>query len=144
VTSGFVIVFDYPGFRRRYAEFNDTVNADLAQEFFNEATLYFRNDGSIPVSSESAQRSFLNMLVAHIAQLNVGSSGNPASAIVGRVTNASEGSVSVAATMENLPGTAAWFSQTRYGISFWQATAAYRTMHYRAGPRRVVNPFPFR
>jgi hypothetical protein len=77
--------------------------------------------------ADAAVRSvLLNMLTAHIAALN--SPG--ASGVVGRVSSASEGSVSVSAELA-VPGSAAWFAQTRYGIAFWQATAQYRTATYR-------------
>ena len=141
---GVSVAFDYQTWRARYPEFTDTVTSDVAQMFFDEATLYLRNDGSGPAKTAGVQSALLNMLVAHLAQLNIGTAAQPASAIVGRVTSASEGSVSVSADSQYPSGTPQWFQQTRYGSSYWSATAAYRTMHYRVGPRRMMNPFPFR
>ena len=127
---GVTVTFDYPAWVARYPEFG-YVELPLAQAYFDEATLYLRNDGSGPVPKVSVQKMLLNMLTAHIAALNAASaSGQPASGIVGRITNASEGSVSVAAEMRGSE-LAEWFFQTKYGASFWQATAPYRTMRYR-------------
>jgi hypothetical protein len=75
----------------------------------------------------------LNMLTAHLAALYAGVNGQSPSPLVGRINTATEGSVSVGAAMDGVPGTAAWFLQTKYGASFWQATARYRTMRYVPG-----------
>ncbi len=139
---GISVGFDYQAWRARYPEFNDTVPQDMAQQFFNEATLYHRNDGSGPVAKPLAQSIYLNMLTAHIAQLYVGTNAEPASSLVGVVNSASEGSVSVGVELDaNGSPTQAWFMQTKYGASYWAATTAYRSMRYMPGPRHVVNPF---
>lgn len=127
---GVVVTFDYPKWVVRYPEFA-SVQEPLAQAYFAEATIYLRNDGSGPTNSPTVQLSLLNMLTAHITALYAIVDGKAASDLVGRISNATEGSVSVQADMEAMPGTAAWFLQTKYGASFWQATAAYRTFRYR-------------
>ena len=142
---GAIATFSYSAWLVRYPEFTTTVNEQTADAYFNEATLYLANDGTGPVTdppppAPSVQLMLLNMLTAHIAQLNSGSSIQPLVPLVGRINTATEGSVSVGAELPGLPGTAAWYSQTRYGLSFYQATAAYRTFRYRPGPRRVFDP----
>lgn len=143
---GVIVSFDYQSWIARYPEFRDTVPSDLAQAYFDEATIYHRNDGSGLVPTSRAQSVYLNMITAHLAQLYTGTDANPASSIVGRVVSASEGSVSVSTEMSSEGGpTKDWWVQTKYGASYWAATAAYRTMRYFPSPRRrVVDPFPFR
>ena len=80
------------------------------------------------------RETILYMLTAHIAQVLQGSATQAASSLVGQVTGATEGSVTVAlAEMQN-PG-AAWFTQTKYGMMAWQALAPYRTALYSAAPQ---------
>lgn len=143
---GVVVAFNFDQWLARYPEFNGSVNQVQANELFAEAQIYHRNDGGGPVSSAPAQSVFLNQLVAHLAQLYFGTQANPASANdpVGRVTNAGEGSVSAGFDLQIPPGTPQWFAQTKYGASYWAATAIYRTMRYVPGHPRPINPFFFR
>jgi hypothetical protein len=119
-----IVTFDYVGWTTRYPEMIGVAQAQ-ATLFFNESTLYLANDGSGPISDPVRLGMVLNMLTAHIAFL-----ADPKRELVGRISNASEGSVSVAAVMDQIPGTAAWFMQTRYGAAAWQALAQHRTMRY--------------
>lgn len=138
---GAVATFDYTGWLARYPEFSN-VNSATASAYFTEATLYHRNDGGGLVVDSAQQLLLLNMLTAHIAYLNSGTATNPApgGGLVGRIANATEGSVSVALEMQALPGTAAWFAQTKYGMSYWQAMAPYRMARYIPGPTRSFEP----
>jgi hypothetical protein len=143
---GVSVAFNYDQWVARYPEFAGSVNSTQAGELFAEATIYHRNDGGGPVRNAAAQTVFLNMMVAHLAQLYFGTSANPASANdpVGRVTTAGQGSVSAGFDTGVPPGTAAWFDQTKYGFAYWRATAIFRTMRYIPGHPRPVSPFPFR
>ncbi|MCW7763025.1 DUF4054 domain-containing protein [Photorhabdus luminescens] len=130
---GFVVVFDVVKFRIRYPEFS-SVSDVLLDTYFTEATLYLNNTAQSPVSELELRAMLLNMLVAHIAELNrLSASGTAANPLVGRVSSASEGSVSVSADMGAVSERAAWFLQTKYGAMYWQATAQYRTMRYIPG-----------
>lgn len=141
---GVSVAFNYQAWIARYPEFTNTVTSDIATGLFNEAVIYHRNDGTGPVNSTTAQSTYLNMVTAHLAMLYFGTDADPASSVVGRVSNANEGSVSVAVEMSADGGPSKdWWVQTKYGASYWAATAAYRTMRYLHGPRRPVNPFPF-
>lgn len=131
MTTG-IVVFDPAAFIVRYPEFA-SVSTTLLQAYFDEATIYLANTDDSRVQQIEQRAVLLNMLVAHIAQLNVGSTTQPVSPLVGRVNAATEGSVSVGTDMGVVPFTAAWFLQTKYGASFWQATARYRTMQYVPG-----------
>jgi hypothetical protein len=137
---GVIVTFDYAKWIARYPEFAQSggtqpVTPAQAQAFFDEASLYMRNDGGGPVSSAVTQLLLMNMVTAHVAALNANlANGQPTSPLVGRISNASEGSVSVA--VEFSPEVAAqWFNQTKYGAAFWAATKAYRMAVYVPGPR---------
>jgi hypothetical protein len=136
---GAVASFNYAAWIARYPEFA-SVSSGQATMLFSEATLYLANDGSGPVADAGQQLTLLNMLTAHIAALYVGVSGQPPSGLVGRINSATEGSVSASAEMPALPGSAAWFAQTPYGMSFYAATAPYRSMRYIPSVRRGHYP----
>lgn len=129
-----IVAFSYSLWIARYPEFTTTVSQDLAGAYFLEAQLVLANDATSPVSNLANRAVLLNMLVAHIAQLNSPSQGG----LVGRISNASEGSVTVATDFTS-PDTAAWLNQTRYGAQFYAATASLRTMHYIPGPQPVFD-----
>lgn len=119
-----VVVFDVTAFRARYPEFASVADATLAA-YFDEACIYLSNTDRSPVCNVTRRALLLNMLVAHVAFIN----GRP----VGRLSNATEGSVSSA--FEYLqPGTHAWYTQSQYGAAFWQATASLRGFRYFPRP----------
>ena len=133
-----VVVFDPVAFSLRYPEFA-TISTSLIQLYFNEATIYLNNTDSSPVTDGSVgglRSMLLNMMTAHITAMNSGVNGQPSSDVVGRVNSATQGSVS-ASVEYAAPGSAAWFTQTKYGAAVWQATAAYRTMQYMPGRSRT-------
>ena len=138
---GAIATFNFQTWVTRYPEFK-YVDANIAEAYWDEATLYHTNDGSGPVRHETQQALLLNMLTAHIAQLYKVRDGQPVSDLVGRIDSASEGSVSVSAEYDLPPGTSQWYKQTKYGISYWNATIAFRTMQYRPAPRRIFE-LPF-
>ena len=126
------VVFDTGRFLARFPEFDNVADEQL-QALFNAATLYLDNTDASLVTNVAAREALFMLLVAHLAQLNFGSKTSPATPLVGRVTSVSEGSVSISGDAPALPGTATWYGLTKYGISYWQATAPWRTMQYRAG-----------
>jgi hypothetical protein len=138
-------VFVYANWITRYPEFT-AVSEPVAQGYFDLATIYWRNDGTspnndpVPPATNSSQGMLLNLLTAHIAAMRSQSQGSQtpggaqdANTPVGRISQATQGSVSVTTELNLEPGQAAWFSQTKYGMDFWQATAAWRTMRYKQG-----------
>lgn len=141
---GVQVGFNYQAWLARFPEFRSTVPGDTAQALFNEAQVYCRNDGGGPVRSALVQTTLLNYVTAHLAMLYFGTCADPPNSLVGRVSNATEGSVSVATEMDFPPGTPQWWMQTKYGASFWSASISYRNMRYIPHPTRVFNPFPFR
>ena len=131
------VPFDLSLWQSCFPEFNN-ITPYAAEFYWNQAALYLNNTVHSIVSDSSRageRNSLLNLLTAHIAKLMQGSGGE--SAPVGRISNASEGSVSVAFDMPTDPS-GAWFMQTQYGAMFWAATAKYRTMRYIPAPQRYL------
>lgn len=153
---GVVVQFDYPLFQQQWPAYAQ-IGQVLAQNFWDLATTLHANDGSGPVGNSTLQAKLLNALTAHLAQLyaprdsagNPAATGAPAPALVGRITSASEGSVSV--STEALQGfttaQAAWLSQTQPGSFYWVATTQFRTMRMVGAPSRSgygLYPLTFR
>jgi hypothetical protein len=135
---GGVVVFSYADWIAMYPELANSVTQPTAQMYFFQAQLYCDNTPTsiIRDTSPGGEREMLlNMMTAHIAALNAPINGQPSSPLVGRITNATQGSVSVATQMDMPPGSAQWYNQTKYGAAFWAATAKYRTMRYVPGPQ---------
>jgi hypothetical protein len=140
---GVAVVFDYSAWVAAFPQFaTNPGQTNVVNVVLPIAEIYCRNDGGGPVSTAATQTTLLNLMVAHVCQLLYGPNGNNPGGIVGRVTNAAEGSVNVA-TEFPASQAAAWYLQTQFGATFWGATAPYRTMRYRPGPRRINNPWMF-
>lgn len=137
---GAIATFVYTDFIAQYPAFANAPPEATLQAYFDIAgETYLRNDGTGRVRSVPAQTALMYMLVAHLAQLFTGANGDDPSGLVGRISNATEGSVTVGLDYPSTPGNA-WFVQTPYGAAFWQATAAYRSVaSYRPGPSRFGN-----
>ena len=127
-----IVAFDPVQFKARYPEFTAVSNV-LLSDCFTEAGLYLSNTDASPVQSIPRRTLLLNMLTAHIAFMGGALSADGQPRPVGRVSQASEGSVS-ASFDYGTPGTQAWFIQTQYGASFWQATSSLRSFRYVARP----------
>lgn len=146
---GVVVAFVYAAWILRYPQFTSPngaqpVSSDLATLYFNEATVYHANNGGgLPVRGVATQSILLNQLTAHIATMNaLMLNGEPPSPIIGRINNASEGSVSVQTEYNtNMSDAQAWLCQTPPGAAYWAATKQYRSFRYFPGRRRVFDPF---
>lgn len=144
-----IVTFNYAGWIAKFPEFSG-INAGQAQGYFDQAGMYLDNYGGGPPICVDAQKMMLmDLVTAHIAWLfsardcngNPASSGSPAPPIVGRISSASEGSVSVSTENQYPPGSAQWWQQTKYGSAYWAMTAAYRTFQYVPGTPRNMEPF---
>ena len=137
-----VAPFVYETWAARYPELRSAADKDLAAMYFAEAGLYCANtDGAtVPADPTTFQprQMILYMITAHICALNAPLNGQPSSPIVGRISSATEGSVSVSASMDGLPGSAAWWATSKYGIAAWAAMAPFRTATYRPAPRNCA------
>ena len=132
-----VAVFDYDRWSARYPVLAANVRQPLAEEYFAEAGIYLDNTDGSPVADVSVRLVLLNMLVAHIAAIN-GAAAGGAGGLVGRISQVTEGSVTIASDLQTKPGTEQWYAQTAPGLSYWTATAPYRTAQYVPGPRPFV------
>lgn len=132
------VVFDPAAFVVRYPQFASLPAATLQAMFDEAAALYLNNTGSSIVRDLNTRAMLFNLIVAHIATLSgvaTPSGAGSTATQVGRVSSASEGSVSASLDAGPTTQASAWWMQTQYGASFWKATAAYRTMRY-VPPRR--------
>lgn len=130
-----IVAFDYTIWSARYPALAVSVAQPAAQSFFDEATLYLDNSPGSVVRDVGKRAVLLGMLTAHIATLNAPINGQAPSGLVGRISNASQGSVSVATQNDYPPGTVQWYQQTTFGAAFYAATAPYRTARYLPAPR---------
>lgn len=133
-----VVVFDPVAFAQRYPQFA-AVGAPVLQSFFDEATLFINNTPTSIVRDLPERAVLLNLATAHIGTLSgvLTAAGQGSTATqVGRVSSASEGSVSASLDMGATPNSGAWWLQTQFGATYWQATAKYRTMRYVLARRR--------
>jgi len=133
-----VVVFDFATFAARYPEFA-SLDPALALLYFGEATIILNNTGSSQVSDLAQRASLLNMLTAHIARL--ASMAATGGVVFGRITSASEGSVSV--TAEAIQGIPAWYAQTAYELAYYNATQAYRSARWVPGRQPYLGTGPF-
>lgn len=133
-----VVALDYGVWLARYPEFA-TLSPVLVLGYWSEAGLYCDNSDSSPITDAGLRAMLLGMATAHIAAISGGVNGETPSPLVGRITNAGEGSVSVGVDMGST-GSAmqAFWQQTKYGTSFWNATARYRRGRYLPGPRYTL------
>ena len=141
------VAFDYTAWTAAFPEMAN-VSSPQASMYFSFATLYFDNAGW-PSSLPQAP-TLLNLLTAHIAFLfsprdaqgNPSSTGTvPPPALVGRISSATEGSVTVQAEYESNAGSPSqeWYAQTRYGAAYWAAISQFVTSGatYMAGNQRA-------
>lgn len=136
---GVVVTFVPADWKAQFPEFA-YLSDQQATNYFNMATGVQRNDGGGPICVASVQLNMLNVLTAHVAALFAPtSSGAQPSPIVGRISDATQGSVSVGTQNDYPPGTVQWFQQTRYGSMWYVMSAPYRTMRYVPNPRSPVN-----
>lgn len=135
------VQFNYTEWSTRYPELAGSVSAALAQLYWQEANLYVDNTGCGPITDTTPGGeldTLLNMVTAHIAFLNAPISPAVSSpTLVGRISNAAQGTVNVAIENQYPPGTPQWYQQTKYGAAYWAATAKYRTMQYHVPWRRT-------
>ena len=137
-----VAVFNLGVFLARYPEFTNfnTARPGALLSMFSEAGLYLTNSatGCSPVPDIGQRSVLLNMVTAHIAYIGGALQADGQARPVGRISDASEGSVSASfADVAATPGTGAWYAQSQYGAAFWQATANLRGFNYRPRPTNL-------
>jgi hypothetical protein len=117
------VTFNYLAWVAQYPELGG-VGQTQAQSYANQAMLMIPLD---QIADPAQQTIILNAATAHFAKIFETFGGQSPSGLVGRVGNATEGSVSVG-TVYTTPtsDTQAFWSQTPYGAFVWVATLRYR------------------
>lgn len=123
-----IVVFDLPKFRSLYPTLKAT--DDQLNWYFVEATMLLNNTEKSCVKSLVEREVLLFLLVAHFAALQQRVEGN--NEVVGRVSSASQGSVSVSLDNGQTTLSDKWYQQTPYGSKYWALTAKYRSFLYIA------------
>lgn len=142
-----VAVFDYAKWAAMFPYLAAPVGGvtePIAEGFFTIAELLFANDDCSPISDPNKRLTFLNYIVAHLARLAgypiaAGGSAAP-DGMVGRVSSATEGTVSISSDYGSVSNSEAWWIQTPEGATFWQLTRFLRTARYVAAPPRNFGP----
>lgn len=126
--SGGVVEFNVNKFRSLYPTLKAT--DDQLNWYFIEAAMLLNNTSKSCVKNLAEREVLLFLLVAHFAVLQQRVEGD--NEVVGRVSSASQGSVSV--TLDNGQTTLSdkWYQQTPYGSKYWALTAKYRSFLYIA------------
>lgn len=129
-----VVVFDPAEFRALYPSITAT-DVQL-EDYFAMAETFLDNTECSLVKDLKARKRMLYLLVAHIAMLTgMAEKGNP---VVGRISSATEGTVSVALDYGTMGNNERWYLQTPWGAMYWQLTKKYRSAVYRLG----IAPMP--
>src|SRR5579859_2558681 len=116
---GAVATFVLADWRAAYPMFSNVSDGQLEGPVLTLASQYCRNDGCSPIPDQyvDLQTQALYLMMAHICQLMFGTAANPASGIVGRISDATEGSVSIGTEYMPMTPTNAWFNQTTFGAA---------------------------
>lgn len=140
ITLG-VVTFDPSAFVVAYPEYagflvtGSPPTSPLLSNAFALAQTILNNTCSSRVQDANLRDTLLQLLTAHIAFLVYGTNDGatppnitPPPGIVGRINQAAEGSVSVAAEFGGDGGpTQDWYTSTKYGAMYWTATSIFRT-----------------
>lgn len=129
-----VAVFDYSAWAKKFPEFN-CVGPGLVEEYWETATLFLDNTDCSPVQDVDKRTRFLGLITGHLLKLFLPEDMGGMAGAVGRVSQATQGSVSV--TLEFAQAKTqlqAFWNQTQYGALYWAATAYLRTAFYVPGP----------
>jgi hypothetical protein len=135
-----IAVFTYATWAAIFPELGLYTNSAQAGQYWAEATFLLDNTATSPVQDVTQRTAILNLIAAHICSLRQPLGGQPSSPLVGRISEATEGSVTVKAEMIVAAGSAQFWAQSKYGILAWQMTLPFRSARYYAGPRRSFMP----
>lgn len=132
-----VVTLDIASFRAMYPEFSNVPDAILPF-LFDQSTDYLNNTDYSLVDDVVKRERLLYMLMAHLTYVRYGDNrGRGGSGMVGRIASATEGSVSVSSDLGPIEFRYAWYTQSPYGMDFWQATKVYRMANYYPGDNYV-------
>lgn len=124
-----IVLFNAAAFRMRYPEMEQAADGQMEMWFTQAESIVNNTDCSI-VTNLKEREMLLMLLMRHFAALDERAAQG---GLVGRISSATEGSVSVGAEMPSNTASAAWYNQTPFGASYWQLTAKYRRFCYVPG-----------
>lgn len=121
-----VFIFDPAAFKAAFPQFSKFTDEQLTQFFEEVENTVLDNTESSCIGLKDRKK-FFYLLVAHQAALqdriNEGNTG-----LVGRISSATEGSVSISTDYLSSPtALAQWLNQTPYGAKFYAWTSKYRS-----------------
>lgn len=127
-----VVTFDPAAFVAEYPEFTSVSTARTTAMFTLAEQAILDNTDNSPVMDIDFRTQLFYMLVAHLLTLLGGSPTVPTNTPPGRISTATEGTVTASFEYLLPPGSAmaAWFVQTKYGAMYWTMTAPFRSMKY--------------
>jgi len=134
-----VAVFDYAKWTAMFP-YMAAVPEPVTAGFFTVAELLFANDDCSPIADTDKRLVFLNYIVAHLARLAGYPAGTGPDGLVGRISSATEGTVSIDSDYGAVRESQAWWIQTPEGATFWQLTRPFRTARYIAPAPRYFGP----
>lgn len=149
-----IVVFDPAAFKAEYPEFAAVTDARCVSLFDMAAASVLDNTDGSPVMALPYRTQLFFLLVAHMLAIFGAGAAGSSGAIgkpVGRLSTATEGSVTAAFAYELPVGSAmaAWYNQTPYGALYWMMTAQFRSLRYHVsgdsgtGVARDFNAAPF-
>ena len=128
-----IVVLDIDKFRAMFPEFSNVTDAQLPF-LFDQATDYLNNSECSLVEDAVKRERLLYLLMAHLAYMRYGdANGNGGTGLVGRLSSATEGSVSVSSDAGQVEFRYMWYTQSPYGMDYWQATKVYHMANYYPG-----------
>lgn len=128
-----IVVFDIVKFRAMFPQYSNVPDAQLPL-LFDQSTDYLNNSEYSLVIDAVKRERLLYLLMAHLAYMRFGDNkGNGGPGMVGRLSSASEGSVSVSSDAGQVEFRYMWYTQSQYGMDYWQATKVYRMANYYPG-----------
>lgn len=126
-----VVVFDPVEFRALYPTIQ--ANDEQLEMYFEMAETFLDNTKCSVVKDLGARKRLLYLLVAHIATLT--GQAEKGNNVVGRISSATEGTVSIGLDYGTMGNNERWYLQTPWGAMYWQMTKKYRSAVYRLGLR---------
>jgi hypothetical protein len=123
MSSAAIVELNTAKFRGMLPELSAVADDELAG-YFMRAQLYIDN-GETALIPNPPRESILYLTMAHLISLYKDGRGSS----VGRISSASQGSVSVSFGFSPTVG-GEWWQQTQYGAEVWAVTLKYRTFRW--------------
>lgn len=130
-----IVVFVPADFKAAYPEFASVPDARTTLLFNMATSTLLDNTDNSPVMDIGLRTQLFYLLVAHLLLLLGGAPTQPDNTPPGRLSSATEGTITTSFEYLLPPGSAMapWYIQTKYGAMYWTMTAQFR------GARIIAN-----